>query len=279
MIELAKNKYLLLIPFVKQVSFNHLFAESVLKDVVNGKVYVDCDVNPSSFYILHSYGMSLLFGNENNPAFNSWLQNYLLNKNGKRTKEEWLQVFPGAWHNRLGELLGDGLKRKRKTQEIIDEAAPNRVVECTRVNFKFEYNAYSLFRENLNPKSFDIIETNKKLYEKMNGVVVPKAFWKNAELFQQSGIGFSLLVDGELSSTAYSAFIHDRQLELGVETIKEFQGQGLASVCCAKLIDYCIAKDFEPVWSCKLENTASLKLAQKLGFVPISYRPYYQVKI
>ena len=48
----------------------------------------------------------------------------------------------------------------------------------------------------------------------MNGSVVPKYFWKDADDFVNKGIGYSLIHDGELASTAYSAFIHNNLLEL-----------------------------------------------------------------
>ncbi len=279
MIELSKNEYQKVLPFIKQVDFNYMFAKSVLEDDINGNVYVDCKENPSSFYIVHSYGMSLLFGNEKNTEFTSWLRGYLLNVEKNRVQVEWMQVFPDAWNDELDKLLGEKLARKKETQEIIDENINKKVIENTRVNFKFNYNTYSLFKENINLKDYNIVKTSTELYSKMDGAVVPKAFWKSAEQFEQSGVGFSLFIEEQLVSTAYSAFIHDNQLELGIETVKGYKGKGLAAICCAALIDYCIANDFEPVWSCKLENVASFKLALKLGFEPVSYRPYYMVKI
>ena len=53
MIELNKSKYPEVLPFLTQVEFNYLFAESVLKNLVNGRVYVDCEESPTSFYVLH----------------------------------------------------------------------------------------------------------------------------------------------------------------------------------------------------------------------------------
>lgn len=33
----------------------------------------------------------------------------------------------------------------------------------------------------------------------------------------------------------------------------------------------------EPIWSCRLENTGSYKLAQKIGFLPTAEIPYYRL--
>ena len=278
MIALNKNKYQLVLPHLEQVDFNCLFAKTVIKGEVDGKIYVDNERSPSSFYVLHSYGMSLLFGTEKNKVFNSSLQNYLLNIEKKRKQTEWLQVFPDAWHTKLEELLGNQLLRKTNENEFIDESTDVQLIENTRINFKFNLFKYEKLRLKITPENYQIVTTTKELYNKMDGVVVPKAFWQNADQFIASGVGFSIIENGQLASTAYSAFIQDNQLELGIETLNSFQGKGLAAICCSALIDYCINNGFEPVWSCKLENTASYKLAEKLGFEVAASRPYYLVK-
>ena len=279
MIRLKQDKYENMLPALEKVDFNCLFAKSVAKGQAQGVIYVDKTDSPSNFYVLHSYGMSLLYGDGKNENFNSWLRNYLLNVKGDRTQIEWLQVFPNAWNAKLGFLLNGNLRIKEGVSEIISDNSPFKIIENTRVNFKFNYNLYRLLREKINLGGYNLVETDTDLYEKMNGSVVPKAFWRTAEQFEEAGIGYSLLLDDQLVSTAYSAFIHNGKLELGIETIRAHQGKGLAAICCAALIDYSIATNFEPVWSCRLENTGSYKLAQKLGFEPISYYPYYQVKV
>lgn len=68
------------------------------------------------------------------------------------------------------------------------------------------------------------------------------------------------------------------------EKIKEVQINNLfarsvivAELTCRKLIDYCLERDLIPVWSCRFENTASCKLAQKLGFEPTLMIPFYRL--
>jgi RimJ/RimL family protein N-acetyltransferase len=111
----------------------------------------------------------------------------------------------------------------------------------------------------------------------MKGTVIPANFWDNADDFIQNGVGFSLFYEDQLTTTAYSAFIHDDKLELGIETLPEFRGKGFARLTCAALIDYCLENHFEPVWACKLENTGSYLLSQKLGFEPHIEMPYYRL--
>ena len=56
---------------VNQVLFNNLFARSVIEHKVTGKDVVDNPGDPKTFYVVHPYGMSLLFGDSENAEFNS----------------------------------------------------------------------------------------------------------------------------------------------------------------------------------------------------------------
>lgn len=277
---LNKEQYHKAAEALKEVSFNHLFANAVVEQKIAGLIYTDNSDFPSSFYILHPYGMSLLNGNCNNEDFNKQLAEYLLNKGNLRNRAEWMQVYPEDWNTQLSTLLGNQLlTKKQKNEGGFTETDLVKVDEQTRVNFKFEANKYADFRSNQSAGQFEIIRTGEEEFRNMPGTVVPKFFWQSASQFLNEGIGFSLRFNGELACTAFSAFINDRQLELGIESASQFRGKGFAMHTCAALIDYCLENRLEPVWSCRLENTASYLLAQKLGFDPVSYHPFYKVNI
>lgn len=122
----------------------------------------------------------------------------------------------------------------------------------------------------------DIVQTDKQTFKDMKGII-PIYFWDSADDFLENGVGFSLFYDNKLASTAYSAFIHDDKLEIGIETVAEFRGKGFAQYTCSSLIDYCVENRYEPIWACKLENIGSYKLAQKLGFEPSSEIFFYRL--
>ncbi len=71
MIELSIERYSLLEEPLKKVENNHLFAPSVIERKVIGTVFVDNIENPKTFYVVHPYGMSLLFGDNGNKSFNN----------------------------------------------------------------------------------------------------------------------------------------------------------------------------------------------------------------
>jgi hypothetical protein len=90
---LPATEYHKLIEPIKKVSINNLFARWVIEGHLPGRVYVDNVSNPLTFYVVHSYGMSLLFGNFTNEKFNQELRNYALNKDRTRHKFAWMQAF------------------------------------------------------------------------------------------------------------------------------------------------------------------------------------------
>jgi len=272
MILLKTEDYYKLGQSLKTVEINHLFAQTVIEQKMDGEIYVDDHEKPSTVYVKHRYGMALLYGRTDNETFNQNLVNYLLNKEKKRNAGEWLQVFPPEWNSKLEELLAGHLAEPTKNPREIKQ----KVIQSTRVNFRFNKSKYTSVIQTISPE-LKLIRTTAEQFSQITGTVVPRYFWRNEHEFGHRAVGFSLMDEDRPVSTAFSSFIIGNQLELGIETLAEFQGQGLAHISCSALIDYCLNNNYKPVWACRLENTGSYKLAQKLGFEPIRTIPYYQL--
>ena len=69
MIKIDKQEYDKVIQSLSRVSFNNLFARSVIEKRVSGSIYVNNTKNPETLYIVHPYGMSLLLGDHDIVAF------------------------------------------------------------------------------------------------------------------------------------------------------------------------------------------------------------------
>ncbi len=273
---LNKDHYCKLIEPVRNITINNLFARWIIEGHLPGKVYVDFIERPETFYAVHPYGMSLLFGKTTNAGFNENFRKYALNKGRERNRFEWMQAYPYEWNPVLNELFKEHLIKSSENIFFREQG----IVELnTRINFKFNPRIYADKRPALNDPECRIFRTTGKFFEEMQGSVVPAYFWKDKHHFIEKGIGFSLCYGDKLASTAYSAYILDRKLEIGIETIMEYRGRGFALYACGALIDYCLEMGYEPVWACKLENTRSFRLAQKLGFEPVAEIPYYRLGI
>ena len=274
MLLLPIDRYSLLSEAIKEVQINNFFARSVIERHVTGKIFVDDLQYPKTYYVLHPYGISLLFGNHGNQHFNQQFKTYALNLNGSRSNHEWMQTYPRDWDPVLEELFGD----------LVIKAAGNSdnkttgIIELnSRVNFRFNREKYLQRKRPYLAAGDWIAETDATYFERMHGSVIPLKFWDSASDFKEKGKGFTLLHQGQIASTAYSAFVHEGILEIGIETVDGFRGKGFAELTCSALIDYCLESDLVPIWSCRLENTASYELAQKLGFEPILQLPFYRL--
>ena len=260
MLELAKNSYERLLAPVMKIPFNMLMARSVISGHTDGRIFVDSCENPQSYYIVHPYGMTYLCGRSDNEAFNAGLFAYFAGKTHTRKRDEWLQAFPRDW-----DIVMSGL---------VDTGA---AIPYSRLNFKFDTDKFYETYKQADKAQYDIIETPADMLFHISGSVVPKDYWKTPEQFAKLAKAFTIMLDGKPVSTAFTSARHDNQLEIGIETRPEYQGKGLAYLACAALISYCLDRKLEPVWSCRLENTGSVNLAKKLGFVETLRMPYYHI--
>jgi len=204
--------------------------------------------------------MTFLCGDSGNEAFNKGLYDYFVGSSSGRKKDEWLQAFPREWD----EIM----------ERLVDEQI---AIPYSRLNFKFDaakfYEKYNQTDEYL----YEIISTPTDMLFKINGIVVPKDYWRTPEQFADVAKAFTIMIEGKPVSTAFTSARHDDKLEIGVETMKEYHGKDLGYLVCAKLIEYCLDNNIEPVWSCRYENTASVNLCKKLGFVETLRMPYYHI--
>lgn len=271
MIPLPKVDYRKIVEKVKAIPFNTLFARMVLEGQIDGDVFVDDVEEPRSFYVLHSYGMSLLAGDSNNPEFNDWLSSLFLDESN--VKDEYLQVYPEDWASIIKNIAGQSYHSMNDG----DDREGKRIIEDTRINFTMR-----------KPRQIDedpdcqVVRTDRRHFDRMKGTVVPRFFWKDADDFVNNSVGFSALVNGNLASLAFAAFIirseDKKYLEIGIETLPEYYGKGLAKQACAALIRFCLDNSFDPTWTCRGTNMGSKRLAESLGFVESLRLGYWVIK-
>ncbi|SKA44163.1 GNAT acetyltransferase [Chitinophaga eiseniae] len=262
---LDPTAYPLLAEALKSAPINTLFARAVLEGKVNGKVYTDNPSHPGAYYIVHPYGMSLLWGDSNDGAFHREIRDYAFNAGGQRQSDEWLQAFPASWDPVLDQLFSE---------------KPQQVEVDSRLNFTFNADTYLAQRKAVPADApVQITTVTREAFNGMTGTVIPASFWNNADEFVSRSIGYSVYYDQALAAIAFAAFIDTAVLEIGIETCAPYRGKGLAYHSCAALIDYCLEKGLEPIWACRGSNTGSRKLAQQLGFEISKELPFYKLRV
>ncbi|MFW5836293.1 MAG: GNAT family N-acetyltransferase [bacterium] len=250
------------VPLLDRVPFNVFMAKVVARGAVAGEVWVDRPGEPSSCYVRHKYGMAFLVGRSENCEYRAWVDARAANADGARHTRDMLQVYPDAWHEAMQPHVAAGT-----------------VNRWNRTNFRFDADRF-LERFPSVPAKPAVVRARREQVARFAGSVIPVRFWDTVEDFVRHGVGF-FATDRENpnrpASLAFSAYLDDSFLEVGVETAEAFRGKGYAQAACARVIHEALARGLEPVWSCKTENAGSYRLAERLGFVPLDPHPYYEL--
>ncbi len=91
-------------------------------------------------------------------------------------------------------------------------------------------------------------------------------FWGSVDTFLNTGVGY-VLVDGEeIASLCCSSFVAGNIHVIDIETELSHRRKGHAETVARAFVAECIEKHLQPHWDCMAENTASARLAEKLGF-------------
>ena len=101
-----------------------------------------------------------------------------------------------------------------------------------------------------------------------------KCFWfketseryGSPEKFLRFGKGYALYKGEHIISECYTDYVGGGYTEIGIVTHPDYRGQGFGSQVASYLISKCLDQNYTPIWSCQVNNRASLKVAIKIGF-------------
>lgn len=136
--------------------------------------------------------------------------------------------------------------------------------------FLFAYPENTEVPSLLLPAGFEIQEIDGQLLKKISGQIVPSLFWKNADDFLAKGKGYCIVCGDDIASWAFSAAVSSKEIDIGIETCEKYKQQGLGIIAARKMLQYVLGQDKRPVWACHAKNTASAKMAEKLGFTKVA---------
>lgn len=206
--------------------------------------------------------MAFLVGRSEVREYGEWVDARAANADGARSTRDMLQVYPDSWHETIEPHVRAGAARR-----------------WNRTNFRFDVGRF-LERFPSAPTEPATARAVRGQVERFAGTVIPVRFWDSVDDFVRRGVGF-FATDRDKpdrpASLAFSAYLDDSCLEVGVETTAEYRGLGYAQIACARVIHEALARGLEPVWSCKTENAGSFRLAERLGFVALDPHPYYEL--
>lgn len=144
------------------------------------------------------------------------------------------------------------------------EGRDNLVIER---RFFYRYPENSTLPEISLPEGFELARIDEDNFDSIKGRITPLFSWKGKEDFLCNGCGWCVMHGDIPSAWAFSAALSSDEVDIGVETLEEYRGKGLALIVAKAMIRYCMQEGKRPVWACHSGNIASQRLAEKAGFV------------
>ncbi|MBM7789714.1 GNAT family N-acetyltransferase [Tenggerimyces flavus] len=90
--------------------------------------------------------------------------------------------------------------------------------------------------------------------------------WHSLADFRRRGFGFVAHDADAIVCWCTAEYVSERQCGIGIETVPEFQGQGLATLAAAAFVRRCVDSGVTAHWDAWTSNLPSIAVADKLGF-------------
>jgi ribosomal protein S18 acetylase RimI-like enzyme len=91
-------------------------------------------------------------------------------------------------------------------------------------------------------------------------------FWDSVDTFLNTGLGYVLVDGAKIVSLCFSGFVAGNIHVVDIETELLHRRKGHAETVARAFVTECIEKHLQLHWDCMAENTASVRLVEKLGF-------------
>ena len=213
---------------------------SVAEQYQGGDIFAD----EQTVLFWHDCGFAHIFGACSDAALDFVYTNFL--RAGSRTERRFVLFTDDAAVVRSLRDRGEILTGKRYFYAYPDSCAP-------------------AIRDL--PEPLRIAECGADCFETLDGRITPRFSWRDPAQFGKYGRAFCVMDGDTPAAWAFSAAVSAEETDIGVETSPDYQKMGLGTVAAASMIRYVLAQQKRPVWACDAANTASQKLAEKLGFV------------
>lgn len=239
--QLPEEKKALIIPLFKKTQPNRSALGCYFNGTLTGKAFVD-DLNAPTKAICQ---MDMSWVYISDDADLPWIEEALR----EIIKSAWIQV---VWApERKGKYPLPELGKVIPRHEYIErKEALQKPRDAQIVPFSSEW--------------FDKLESGFQKWHIQN--------YGSKEKFLEQAFGFYAVENGEICSEFESAFTSNGYTEIGIYTFDPHRRKGYAYATCLHGLKELDKKGIKTIWACDVENTESMQLAAKLGFInPVEY--------
>ena len=258
--ELRFHEYEIVKPFLEGSEFD-LLLSAIQEGNSPAQIWTDDKSDPGSVFLWDkANNVFYLSGDEDDSQFNNDLAGLLERKvipdlRLKHRMDFRLRTTSEAWTSQLPSIFKKAdLKQGRY------------------VFFSFEGQVKPNW-ENKKPPSFELelIDEDFLFHSKYENIEFVKSevrqMWTSINRFIEYGFGFSLVTSDEIVSWCTSEYMSKDKCGMGIETLREYQNRGLATIAASAFVEHSLQRNIKPHWECGVENLASRRVAEKVGFV------------
>ena len=237
----------------------HLAAIGILDGTAPGEIYVDDPGHPQSC-LAHTSRRFFLSGAGHNPAFNYGLRELFLNSFYPRAVaagEEAFSLFyaSSGWENAIeGILLGKYPLKTRREYYELKAVQPGRGQRQAPGGFEIRpVDAALLSQAGLNN------------LDRLGAEIVSEC--PSVQAFLDTRFGFCAIKERDIAGWCLSEFNRDGRCEVGIETVEQFQRQGIGTALTRVLAEHARLIGISRIgWHCYASNVPSAATAVAAGF-------------
>ncbi len=240
--QLEEKSFYQITSLLNKTNSHYPLLESVLQGDMKGKVFADNLSGTRAALIINHLGWVYLIGDECPESFAAEVIEQLRNEGNF--------LWFGAdkiWKDRIRKNISDDIK------------------DLPRFHFEFNMNKFNTLRNIDYPCKIESI-TEENINRFCTKYEALHNFWNDQNVFLDKGFGYFIEENGEIISMILSAGINSQGAEIEIRTDENHRRKGHAKLLSIKFISRCISAGIKPKWDCNSKNTASVHLAQSLGF-------------
>lgn len=267
--ELSNSEYERARPVFKALDY-HLVVNSIIEGTTRAKIYVDDPADPGAA-ITWTKHRFYLAGDADNDAFNRALSQLFVGEiypqSIKAGKDVLILYYsPGSWEEEMNVILKDRFPTKHQRQFLV----------CKELRHDWKA---------LIPAGFSMRRVDKELLAntglKHLGELVEEleSERSSVEDFLSKSFSFCLVRGEEIVGWCLSEYNSENQCEVGIETVKGYRRQGVATLTACALVEHALSNNITRIgWHCWANNKDSIALAKKVGFEHVTDYPVYYVR-
>ncbi|MFX0113848.1 MAG: GNAT family N-acetyltransferase [Candidatus Hodarchaeota archaeon] len=251
---------------------DHMGAISVIEQTIPGRIWVDDITNPLTACLWDMKG-HLYLGGKAEDGFSSSIGQLIDGEIAAEATKQDITTFilhcppETVWEEQLSQnKLFENLRKQTRRYFIFKEL---------KVPWKEEI-----------PLGYSVERIDKKILTNANlrnleGLIHEINIMNHSQVdFLERGFGFCVINEAENAIVSWCTSEYHQSKErlacdFGIETVEEYQKQGFGTLAAAAAVDYGSSNGFQMGWDTWIDNIASQRLAEKVGFEKAKDYPIY----